>query len=227
MATLQSVQPRSFDPIEFINNSKQRPLAELLASLMHARKAFDPSGPDHGRGGIYQALLGIIDFLTEIIPQRPDLVVPLRELLYGLRSLEDGTVVPLLQPIELAHRPPNAISMDLFRADAAALMELKVAELRAQKAPKYRNEAAASVARRLNRLGFRDNGDRILGKQVADWRDRMRKGAQKSNFETKRYLSVLAKLKAKFSEDSKTAFEFFLGCMTEMHAVTIPRKGGA
>lgn len=227
MSTQEVVQEGPFDRIAFISNSLQRPLAELLATLMHARKRFDPSGPDHGRAGIYQALLGVIDCVRAIIPGRPDLAVPLQELLYGLRSLDDGTTVPLLQAVELDHRPPDAIPQGLFRADAAALMELKVMELRMQKKKKFLGEAVNAVAGRLNQLGFRDSGNRILGKQVADWREHMRKGAQKPDFRSKRYFSLLAELKGKFPEDPKAAFEFLLGCMTEMHAVTIPRKGGS
>lgn len=225
MATRHVVQEGLFDPTEFITTRGQQHLAELLASLVRAAKSYDPSCPNHGRNGIYMALLGVIKYVEAVIPQRPDLVLPLRDLLYGLRSLDDGTTVPLLQAAELGHRPPNAISVGVFRADAAALMDLKVAEMKVQKKKRFRDEAARAVAQELNRLGFRDDGNRILGKQVADWRERVMKAAQKPNYEATHYLTALRMLKAKFPDDPRAAFSFWLGCMTEMYPVTIPKKG--
>ena len=225
MSNHQEPQAVDFDPIEFIDNSAQRPLSELLASLMHARRNFDPSESDYGRAGIYQALLGIIDYITAVIPHRPDLLIPLRELLYGLRSLDDGTTVPLLQAVELDHRPPNGISQDLLRADAAVLMELKVMELRLQKKPKFRDEAANMVAHLLNRLGLRDGGDRIIGKQVAAWRDQMKKGVQKPDFAVKRYFWTLGELRADFRTILRRRSSISSVASSEMHAPTIPKKG--
>jgi hypothetical protein len=218
---LNHQEPRAagFDPIEFLNNSTQRPLAELLACLVQARKRFDPSGPDHGRAGVYQALLGIMEYFAVVIPSRPDLAVPLRELLYALRGLDNGTIVPLVQAVELDHRPPNPISQDLLRADAAVLMELK------RQAGEGRKAAAETVARRLNRLGFRDGGQRIIGKRVAAWRDQMRRAVQEPDFDAKRYFWILGKLKDRFPKDPQAAFEFFLDCMTDLDTRTIPNKG--
>ena len=72
-------------------------LAKLLKALFEARNAFDPSAHDRGRSGVCHALRALIDYISEVAGTRPDIVVPLRELLYGLKNLDDGTVVGLLE----------------------------------------------------------------------------------------------------------------------------------
>jgi len=214
VATPPSVRLAILDP-------RSAELATLLASLTRAQKHFDPLATDHGRSSVYEALLAVIDYVSGIIPQRPEVVLPLRELLYSLRSLDDGTVAPLLEPVKVDNRPPNPISQDLLRADAAVLMELK----RQHKVG--RAEAADTVARALNRLGYRDGGQKITGKQVALWRGQMRKVVKVPDPAAKRYRYVLGMLNADFPNDPKSAFEFYLGCVEKMHPSTISQKGGS
>src|SRR6185437_16121471 len=70
--------------------------AKLLIGLIEARNGFDPSADDRGRSAVCHALRALIDYVSEVAETRPDIVVPLRELLYGLKNLDDGTVVGLL-----------------------------------------------------------------------------------------------------------------------------------
>jgi hypothetical protein len=193
-------------------------LAQLLASLIQARKKFDPSARDHGRAGVYHALLAVDHYISELFPQRPEVNHTLRELLYSLRGLDKGTVGPLVTPVKIKHRPPNPISQSLLRADAAVLMQLK----RWEKVG--RAEAADSVARALNRLGYRDSGQRITGKQVALWRGQMRKAAEEPDPAAKRYQDVLRSLKAAFPKDPRSAFKYYLERVKEMLPPTISKK---
>lgn len=193
-------------------------LGELLASLMVVRKNFDAFAPDHGRASICHALLAISDYISAIMPQRPDLVHPLRELLYGLKDLDRGTVVPLLEPAEINHRPPNSYSDELLRADAAVLMELKY------QAGAERKVAADMVARRLNRLGYRDGGSPITGKRVAAWRDKLSKMAWTKDIAVQRYSFALKALAAKYPNDPASAYKFYLDCFADLDMAKIRKK---
>jgi hypothetical protein len=193
-------------------------LAELLASLLQARKKFDPSAADHGRTGVYHALLAVDNYISEVFPQRPEVNHTLRELLYSLKSLDKGTVGPLVEPAKIDHRPPLPIQRDLLRTDAAVLMELKRLE------GIERKRAADTVAGHLNKLGYRDGGTKLTGNRVAVWRGQMRKMVRTSEPAAKRYGDVLRALKLRYPDDPKAAFEYYLGCVAGMHMPTIPKK---
>lgn len=196
----------------------QRNVFRLMKSLVLARESFDPSAPDHGRKAIYQALLATITFVSETNPDRPDLLQPLQEMLYALRDLDRGTVHPLLEPVSIAHRPPNSNSDELFRASAAILMELKIQQRIG------RMVAAELVARRLNERGYRNGHDRLTGKHIAAWRDMARQGTGASDLGGQRYRFVLERLKASFSGNPENAFAFYLDVIPDLHFPDILKK---
>lgn len=219
MHTQENPATAAIDRLELLKSPVEKRLAELLASLVRARKQFDPSAADHGRTAIYQALLGVIGYVSDVIPARPDLVQPLHDLLYGLKDLDRGTVVPLLRPADIENRPPNSISQKLLRADAAVLMELM------QMDKVERKQAADTVARRLERLGFRDGGKSISGKRVAYWRDKMKKPDGPSDVAVSRYVFALEALKAIYPNDPMSAFRFYIDCMADLDTPAIRKKG--
>lgn len=194
-------------------------LIQLLVGLINARKEYDPAAADHGRTSIYQMLLGLIEYISQIVPTRPDLVHPLRDLLYGLKGLDAGSVAPMLTPVEVSGRRVHPIPQELFRADAAALMQLK------QWQGVERPLAAAQVALNLNEFGYRDDdGDRLDGKSVVVWRNKMKRPDDPACLAAARYNSILAELKARFSEDHQSAYRFYLNVMPDLDMPSIPSK---
>lgn len=196
----------------------QRNLFELIKSLMLARKNFDPSASDHGRRAVCQVLLAMITFVSETIPDRLDLPQPLQETLFALRDLDRGRVSSLLEPTLIDHRPPMPYSEELFRADAAILMELK------KRSGIKRMVAAEIVARRLNERGYRDGNDRLAGKKIAAWRDVARQEIGVSDLGRQRYRFVLERLEARFPGDPEGAFAFYLDVMLDLHFPDILKK---
>jgi hypothetical protein len=191
---------------------------QLLVCLMSAQKGYEPSAADHGRSAIYQMLLGLIEHVSQILPERPDLVHPLHDLLYGLKSLDAGSVAPMLMPAPIKGRRPSPIPQELFRAAAAALMQLK------QWQRVERPVAAREVARELNKLGYRDEGNELNGKGVTLWRNKMKKPVDATCPAAGRYRTILAQLKINFPNDHKSAYRFLLGLMPELATPSIPRK---
>lgn len=197
----------------------EHPLGRLLSALMVERKNYDPSVPDHGRAAICYDLLAIIEYVSTVIPQRPDVVQPLRELLYGLKDLERGAVVPLLKPAKIEHRPPTPYSEELLRADAAVLMDLK------QQADVDRKSAANMVARRLNQDGYRDRGKAIAGKCVIAWRNKVKEDAGTSNVAAQRFSLALKLLEESYPNDPDRAYAFYIDCMGDQNLPEILKKG--
>jgi hypothetical protein len=195
-------------------------LVEFLAALVVATRQFDPTAADHGRRSVCEMLLASIRYISDVIPDRPDLMQPARELLYGLKDLDRGTVVPLLEPKKIKNRPPNSYSEGFFRADAAVLMELK------RQQGRVTNEAAAGmVARRLNRPGYRDQGNRITGKRVIAWRSDIMVKAGTIDPAAQRFSFVLKLLGERYPNDSDPAYEFYVGCIVDQYTPTILKKG--
>jgi hypothetical protein len=186
---------------------------------MVARKSFDPSAPNHGRDAVRYTLLAISEYISAVVPQRPDLVHPLRELLLGLKDLDRGAVVPLLQPSRIDHRPRNSYSVGSLRADAAVLMELM------QQGGVSRKIAANTVARRLNRLGYRDGGSKVTGKRVTAWRDEVKIMASTADVAARQFSFALKCLKDKYAKDPMAAFEFYIDCMIDIDMPKILEKG--
>lgn len=202
--------------------AEHHPVGRLLGSLMIGRKKYKPSAPDGGREAIYDDLRAIIEFVSTVIPQRPDVVQPLRELLYGLKDLERGTVVPLLKPAKLRGRPLNSYSEELLRADAAVLMDLK------QQAGVDRGVAANMVARDFNKHGYRDGGKKITGKCVIAWRNKVKENAGTSNLAVARRFSfALTLLEKSYPNEPKEAYAFYADRMRDMDPAEILKKGGS
>jgi hypothetical protein len=194
-------------------------LIQLLVCLMPARKTYDPGAADRGRSAIYQMMLGLIEYVSQIIPTRPDLVHPLRDLLYGLKGLDEGSVAPMVMPVEVSGRRVAPIPEVLFHADAAALMQLK------QWQGIERPIAADQVARDLSKLGYTDDdGGELHGKNVVVWRNKMKRPTDTSRRAAERYRFILADLKARFSEDHRSAYRFLVDAMLDLDMPSIPSK---
>jgi len=193
-------------------------LANLLTALVVARKQLDPSAHDHGRSAVCHALRATVDYISEVAYERPDLVAPLRELLYGLKNLDDGIVVSLLKAKTFGNRPPDPASIKAFRADAAVLMQLKFEE------GNTLDVAGRIVARHLDRLGYLDRKQAITGKRVVAWRETVRGLAGTNDISAGRYQFALAMLKGRFPDDPKAAFDCFLDMMPDLDLAQIPKK---
>jgi hypothetical protein len=140
------------------------PLVRLKRELGKCADAFDPAAEDAGRASAIMSLVAIGEFLTAVFGT--GLSTPLRQLQYALHDLDGGKVVPLLEPMKVAHRPAQPVGIKGFRAVAAAAMELMI------QAGVGRKEAARQVARKLSQLGYDDGPGRIItADRVEDWRD--------------------------------------------------------
>jgi len=136
-------------PATAINPAELAEAMRFLGFALRAASNYDPTQPDHGRASVVAALVGVNQLIAALFPNEPALPVALIELACALKDLDRGTVAPLLKRAELGHRPPNALSDELFRAIPAAAMTLQM------KAGKSRDDAADEIANRLNRMGYR------------------------------------------------------------------------
>jgi hypothetical protein len=199
----------------------QMRLAKLLKALFKARKQFDPTAHDRGRSSVCHALRALIDYVSETADTRPDIVTPLRELLWGLKNLDDGTVVGLLEANELRNRAPDSTAVKVFRASAAVLMQLKHEQGNNLAA------AATSVAYQLNRQGYRDRGQRITAKRIKAWRETVMGMADQEEVGVGRYRFALKLLRGRFPSDPKAAFDCYLDMMPDIDRPEIPEKPGS
>jgi hypothetical protein len=77
-----------------------------------------------GRSGAIEALLAVSEFLSaisgreELLHQRP-----LNELVSALSSLNDGKVLPLLEPVRRSGRPRNSVAKEGAKAIAAYVVK--------------------------------------------------------------------------------------------------------
>jgi hypothetical protein len=197
-------------------------IAELLklSFLLRVSKVqFKPDADDHGRSGARDALIAAIRFISEALPHGTDLVVSLNQLLYALKDLDAGQVVPLLQPAKINNRPAAALATRLFRSMAAVLMELN------QQAGLPRREAAERAARELNGLGYRDEAkQRITATQVENWRDNVKAPPAANDQGAQRYSLALEELQKLFPNKPQEAAKFLLDALPGLEAPTIPRK---
>lgn len=185
-------------------------LEEFLRALATAVKNFDSSAPDGDRKSMCQVLLAVVQYVTEIIPERPDFAQPLQALLHALSDLDRGRVLPLLQALSIDHRPPDPVSMRLFRADAAVLMQLKFEE------GNKLASAATIVCRKLHQLGYRDREQRITAKQIVAWRQAVMGAGDATDVAAERYRFVLKMLAGRFPGDPKAAFDCYLDMMADL-----------
>jgi hypothetical protein len=197
-------------------------IAELrkLSFLLRVSKAqFYPDADDHGRSGVRNALIAVINFISQVLPDGPDLASSLNELLLALKDLDVGQVVPMVQRANIENRPPISLATLLFRAMAAVLMELN------QQAGLSRREAAVKAARELNRLGYRDGAkQRITAAQVEDWRDNVKAPQASNDLGAQRYSLSLEELQRQYPGKPQEAFKFVLDVLPGLSTPTIPGK---
>jgi hypothetical protein len=194
-------------------------LVKLSVMLQVSKYQFRPDAADHGRSGVRNALIAVIDLITEVFPDRADLVSPLNEVLYALEDLDAGRVVPLLQRAKITNRPPTALATRLFRSMAAVLMDLN------QQAGLPRRGAAEKAARDLNRLGHRDEAkQRITATQLETWRDHVKAPPSAKDPGAQRYSLVLRYLQRLFPDKPQEAAKFLLDALPDLQAPKIPGK---
>jgi hypothetical protein len=189
---------------------------QFLAYTLREASNYDPSQPDHGRASAIAALVGVNQLIAVLFPNRPTLPVPLVDLACALKDLDRGTVAPLLQPRKLAHRAPNPLNDDLFRAIPAAAMTVLM------NGGRKLGEAAGEVARGLGGMGYRDSsGNRISGSHIAKWRERMRTELASENLAVARYQLALERVKG---APAAEAAKFLLSNMQALYPAKIPKK---
>jgi hypothetical protein len=190
---------------------------QFLALALRMASTYDPAQPDHGRGSVRTALVGVIRLIAELFPREPALPISLNHLLYGLWDLDRGKVVPLLEPIKVSKNPGNSLSEDLFRALPAAAMT-RLMDHRMMK----RADAARDVARRLTKEGYRHpSGEPITGPQVEDWRDKMMTERAAENRAVAQYQLALETVKAM---EPREAFEFLMRSMPSLYPPNFPKN---
>jgi hypothetical protein len=97
--------------------------------------------------------------------------------------LERGKVSKLFKAKKVAHRPPTALSEDLFRAISAAAMTRLMEDRRLS-----RDEAARDIARRLSGIGAKhSSGKAITFRQIAKWREKVTAELASENQAAARY----------------------------------------
>ncbi len=142
------------------------PLVHLKRELRKLEETFDPAAEDGGRASAIMSLVAIGHYLTAVVGT--GLTTPLRQLQYALHDLDRGKVGRLVERTKVSNRPPEAISVEGFRAFAAVAMDLMI------QTGVGRKQAAREVARELCRLGYDDGPGRLItAGRVEDWRDRM------------------------------------------------------
>jgi hypothetical protein len=114
------------------------------------------------------ALAGVIKLISDLFPEEPAFPAPLIQLRQDLDDLERGKVAPFFEPVKVAHRPPTALSEELFRAIAAAAMTRLMEDKDLS-----RDNAARDVAGRFSRMGAKSSGEAITARQIAKWREKM------------------------------------------------------
>jgi predicted phage terminase large subunit-like protein len=166
-----------------------RRTAEIRASLQFFARAlqlasmgYTPEPPDQARTAVRIALAGVIKLISDLFPDEPSFPAPLIQLRLDLDDLERGKVSKLFKAKKVAHRPPTALSEELFRAMAAA------AVTRLMEGAKLTHEKAGrDVARRLEKMGAKSSGKAVTYKQVADWREKMMTELASENLGVARY----------------------------------------
>jgi hypothetical protein len=164
-------------------------------------------------------LIKVIDLILELYPEHPEWIIPLDQLLFGLRDLDRGKSNNLFQPLKLDHRPPNTIADMIFRAIPAAAMTILMKKARVK-----RTEAAATIARKLNKLGYRDgSGALIKGNQVAQWREDVT-ARQPRELAARRYYDALKEVEAL---EPQAAVTFLLNALPSLPPPHFPQNPGS
>jgi hypothetical protein len=189
---------------------------QFLAFALRVASNYDPAQPDHGRGSVRTALVGVINLISELFPREPSLPVALNHLLYGLWDLDRGKVVPLLEPAKPSTNPGLSLTEDLFRAIPAAAMT-RLTDDRLMK----RADAGRDIARKLTKMGFRHpSGKPITGSQVAKWREKMMTERADENRAVAQYQLALVTVKAMKPLE---AVEFLMRSMPQLYPPNFPK----
>jgi hypothetical protein len=85
-----------------IREAELRAAMQFLALALRMASTYDPAQPDHGRGSVRTALVGVIGLIAELFPSEPALPISLNHLLYGLWDLDRGKVVPPFEGVRSA-----------------------------------------------------------------------------------------------------------------------------
>lgn len=212
----ESVMQESPQRGSAINPTELTAAMHFLGHALGAASNYDPSKPDHGRASVVAALVGVNQLIAALFPNKPALPVPLIDLACALKDLDRGIVAPLLEAAKVGHRPPNALSDELFRALPAAAMTLLM------EAGTSRKDAGREVASRLVRMGYRDqSGNRISGSQIAKWREKMMTERAAEHLAVARYQLALEQVKEK---DPAEAAKFILANIPALYPPQIPKK---
>jgi hypothetical protein len=182
----------------------------MLGQTLHASSMYNAKDPQDSRKITANILIKVIDLVLELWPAHPEWVIPLNQLLYGLKDLDRGKANKLFQPVKLDYRPPSEIADVVFRPIPAAAMTCLV------KDGKKRTEAADMIARKLNTMGYRDrSGGAIKGSQVAQWREEAMAPRPKEKIAADRYWVALNEVKEKGFR-AQEAVTYLLGLLPSL-----------
>ncbi len=193
-------------------------LARLKDQLEEARKLYDRGtnqddrGIIQGRAGAYYALIYVIHFLcSSSVPV--NLTAPLFNLATALLDLDRGVVNPILEKAitesgsASAGRPPDAMMDAMLKAWSAVALEL------CMRAGDKKEDAARRVHRAILHLPLTEG---TSWKTICSWRDRIKRGDQTKNLQTRLYYGMLKSAKAADSSQEKVA-QRFLRTLSELH----------
>jgi hypothetical protein len=187
--------------------------------LRYSADKFRASPENERRHAVGVAVKVLSEFVGNVFFLDQDLRQPINALLYALHDLDHGQVGPLLRPSKVGHRAKKPYETGLFRADAAALMDLY------RQAGMARKQAAMHAAVKLNELGYRDDkGRRITAKKVERWRDELKSPQDLGDAGVGRYKLSLDLLKGNRPGDLEKAAKSLLDFVPDMIAPSIPRK---
>jgi hypothetical protein len=203
-------------------NRQQVLTAELLklsALLRQATDGFQAGNSEMRRPAVRIALGGLSEFVGNVFALDQELRLPLNHLLYGLHDLDHGQSGSLLKRTKVRHRSKGPLSVRLFHAMAAALMDVY------QQAKPPRESAAIRAAHKLNELGYRDEkGQHIAAKSVNRWRNELNAVRGKGDLAADRYKYLKKMLKSKYPDRPEKAAQFLLDVLPGIATRTIPRK---
>lgn len=193
-STVMEAPPEQRSP----NNQVELAAAmNFLGLALGTASNYQPAERDHGRAGVVTALVGVNQLIAALFPDKPALPMPLIDLACALKDLDRGIVGPLLRPAKVSHRPPNALSDELFRSLPAAAMTLFM------QGGLKRDDAGRTVASRIGKMGYRDaSGNRISSVQIAKWREKMMTERASENLAVARYQLALKQVQGKDPADA-------------------------
>jgi hypothetical protein len=191
---------------------------QFFAKTLHlASLGYTPEPPDQARTAVRIALAGVIKLISDLFPNEPSFPAPLIQLRQDLDDLERGKVSKLFTAKKVAHRPPTALSEDLFRAISAAAMTRLMEDRRLS-----RDEAARDIARRLSGIGAKHSSGRaIIYRQIAKWREKMTAELASENQAAARYALALQMVAGMESSDAVT---LMLDSLTDLSPANFPKK---